>query len=151
MTTHALSQEQAKLLIESLDVERWSKPVTLESGHVVRAKLGYDTDNTIEGRGDTYGKFYPLERVSPARPAACNGAARKIETRSGQIWWQPPADVVSDAAGLASVEKRVREYFLEYWSFVGLVLEVQSPHEICCALEVFPGSHTDPCDSGKGP
>lgn len=123
----ALTREQAEGLLQSLDIERWSKALELDDGSTVRAKLVYDQDHNLEGDGDWYGAIYPTRRDTRRRPAECDGAARKVDTRGGPIWWQPPADLVSDPVNLAKLEARVRGYFLEQWSYVGIVLEVRGP------------------------
>jgi hypothetical protein len=131
-----LTKEQALTLVRSLDMERWSERLTLDDGYDVRAKLMPDYDTNLDGDGDWYGALYPTRRNSNTgkdeRPAKCNGAARKITTRDGAIWWQPPADLVSDVANLAKLEERVRGYFAENWSYVGIVLEMHGPACVCC-------------------
>lgn len=114
-----------------LDYERWSKPVDLDDGYSVRVKLEPDTDSQLED-SDCFGTIHWPERNSRARPSVCNGAARKIDTRQGPVWWQPPTDVVSDPEVFKSVEMRVRGYFLEHWSYVGVVVEVTGPACAAC-------------------
>ena len=127
-----LTQEQARGLAQGLELERWTPAVTLDNGASVRAKLEYDVDSRLEENGDEFGAIHWPERDSRARPAGCDGSARKIVTRNGPVWWQPPKDVVSDVDALASLEKRVREYFHEYWTYVGVVVEVTAPACVTC-------------------
>lgn len=131
-----LTKEQAKTLLASLDIEKWSDRLALDGGYDVRAKLMPDYDTNLEDSGDWYGALYHTRRSSNTgrdeRPAECNGAARKIRTRDGAIWWQPPADLVLDVANLAKLEARVRDYFGEQWSYVGVVLEMRGPACVCC-------------------
>jgi len=128
-----LTKEQALTLIHSgeFDVESWSKPLELNGGYSVRAKLLPDYDHNLDGDGDWYGALYHTQRSSNTgrdeRPAKCNGAARKITTRDGPIWWQPPADLLADAVNLAKLETRIRAYFHDEWSYVGVVLEMRGP------------------------
>lgn len=123
-----LTKEAAKELASKLR-EKWSEPVAVGDGFSVRAKIDYDTDSNIEDQGDSFGTFHWSDN---GRPAKCDGGARKINTRQGPLWWQPPKDVLSDSKVLASVEKRVRGYFLEQWSYVGVVVEVTGPACVCC-------------------
>jgi hypothetical protein len=127
-----LTKEQASTLLDSLDIEQWSKSLELDGGYTVRAKLMPDYDSNLEDSGDWYGKLEASPRNSRARPAGFDGAARKIDTRNGPIWWQPPADLVSDRDNLAKLEKRVRGYFHEQWCYVGVVLEMRGPACVCC-------------------
>jgi hypothetical protein len=127
-----LTKEQAKTLLDSLDIETWSDSLTLDNGFAVRAKLVPDYDSNLEDSGDWYGTLHHTRRGEDSRPAGCNGAARKIRTRDGSIWWQPPADLVWDAENLAKLEKRVRGYFADDWSYVGVVLEMLAPACATC-------------------
>jgi hypothetical protein len=127
-----LTKEQSKTLLDSLDIEQWSDRLALDGGYDVRAKLMPDYDTNLDGNGDWYGALYHPRRNDRSRPSECNGAARKIDTRGGPIWWQPPADLVSDRENLAKLEARVRGYFLEQWSYVGVVLEMRGPACECC-------------------
>lgn len=118
--------EKLAELARNLELDRWHA-VTLDDGYTVRARLEYDTDSRLEDNGDWFGSIHWPERGETTRPRECNGAARKINTRSGPVWWQPPTDVLSDADALKSLETRVRGYFLEHWTYVGVVVEVTRP------------------------
>jgi hypothetical protein len=121
-----LTKEQASELAHDLTVARWSKPVAIGDGYTVRAKLEYDQDAQLEEDGDWFGSIH-CARDSRQRPAECDGSARKLPTRDGATWWQPPKDVVSDPTSLAKLEGRVRGYFLGEWAYVGLIVEVTAP------------------------
>lgn len=130
-----MTDEQIALAAELADkAERkygsWTEWHGLPDGRRVRAQLESDSDCRIDDRyqSDCYGKLYGESR---GRPAECNGAARKVRTRHGYVWWQPPADAVTDPEVLASVAGRVESYFLEQWWFLGVMIEVEStpcPH-----------------------
>lgn len=123
--------EKLAELARQLETDKWHT-VALEGGVTVRARLEYDTDTRLEDNGDWFGSIHWPERDSRARPGACNGAARKIDTRGGSVWWQPPADVVGDADALKKLETRVRDYFLEYWCYVGVIVQVLHAPCACC-------------------
>jgi hypothetical protein len=129
--TLRLTPAQASDLARSMDIEHWSNVVTLADGTEVRARLEYDIDTRLED-DDVHGTLHWPPRDSRARPAGCNGAARKLTTRSGSVWWQPPADVLSDAKLLESLHERVQAYFLEHWTYVGVVVRVLLPACQCC-------------------
>jgi len=126
-----LTKEQAAEVMRTADYQHWSDALELPGGYTVRAKIEPDCDSNLEDSGDWYGRIEwdrtPRYNTQPQRPASMNGAARKIQTRDGATWWQPPADVVKDADSLAKLEARVRGYFGEQWSYVGVVLEVRYP------------------------
>lgn len=96
------------------------------------ARVVTDTDSGIgrwhDGRhyDDVYGRFcwpgpdYRNGYGYQHRPDGFDGAARKLTTRDGYVWWQPPADVTGDH--LAQLEERVRAYFTEQWWHVGVVV-----------------------------
>jgi hypothetical protein len=133
MTTDTLrlTLEQARELVRSMNLERWSNAVTLADGTEVRVRMEYDTDARLEDT-DSFGTLHWPERDSRARPAGCDGAARKVQTRSGYVWWQPPSDVLGDAKVLESLHERVQAYFLEHWTYVGVVVQVTFPACTCC-------------------
>ncbi len=115
--------------------DTWTPWVTLDDGRAIRATLEPDHDTWIGDRyhADSYGKIYDASRGEGTRPAECNGAARKLATRGGMIWWQPPEDVLAESADvLESLATRVKEYFLEGWSFVGVVVETRGVACSCC-------------------
>lgn len=105
--------------------DRWGEWVEMSDGTRARAKLAPDYDSRLED-SDYFGALHWPERHNHQRPAECNGAARKFDTRDGPVWWQPPADVLSDAELLKSLERHVRGYFREEWSYVGVCVEVES-------------------------
>lgn len=119
-----LTKEQAQALAEALYVGTWSDWVALEDGSRVRAKLEGDDQHSLDDDGDWFGSFHWPK--GNERPSACDGAALKIQTRNGPLWWQPPEDVKDDHTALASLEKRVRAYVRGEWSYVGVVLEHQT-------------------------
>jgi hypothetical protein len=130
-----LTTEQKHALAKALDhvmyTERWSAPVEISNGVTVRVKAVADNETRLEDT-DCFGTLHWPERDSRVRPASCDGAARKLQTRSGYVWWQPPKDVLADAKVLAAVKKRVRGYFLEHWSYIGVVVQVKFPACTCC-------------------
>lgn len=144
-----LTPEAAKELASKLR-ERWSEPVDIGDGFSVRAKIDSDWDSKIEDYPDCFGTFHWPERDTRGRPSECNGAARKIDTRQGPLWWQPPKDVLSDPEGLASVEKRVRAYFFEHWSYASVVVEVTGPACDCCGERKTDGSSLWGIESDAG-
>jgi hypothetical protein len=96
----------------------------LPSNARVSAHSTIDEDTTLDD-GDCFGTFADVR--GQVRPKGFDGAARKVRTRGGLLWWQPPADLKGDPKNLAKLESRVREYFLEYWTFMGIVVEYESP------------------------
>lgn len=129
-----------------------SQPFTdwrdLPNGMRVRAKMESDNDRNLfshrDGSSDCDGQIFWPERHSRQRPAGCDGSARKLVTRDGYVWWQPPADVVNDAAILENVRKRVQGWFYDQWHYVGIIVETESAPCTCCnvrkEVETFPGS-----------
>lgn len=133
--TATLTKDQAATLAKDLQLQQWTARLTLDDGRDVRAKLEYDEASSLEDSGDWFGTIKAGRRSdssNDARPEGFNGAARKISSRGGMLWWQPPQDVLSDPSALASLEKRVRAYFLEDWTYVGVVVEVRSAPCSCC-------------------
>lgn len=145
-----LTKDQALELAKSLEYKTWTDYLTLDSGHSVRAKLVPDYDTLLEDNGDWFGALYHSPRNSRSRPSECNGAARKIDTRDGAIWWQPPKDVGHDPVTLAAIEKRVRGYYREDWMYVGLVVEVRDPACECCGERKTHGASLWAIESDAG-
>jgi len=128
------TKQKAKAFADALDFDRWSEWLPAgKKGVQARVKLAPDYDSRLEDSGDWFGTIHFEGRHSSRqRPSGCNGAARKITTRDGYLWWQPPADVLANPEALASLEKRVRGYYGEQWDYVGVVLEVKGPACSCC-------------------
>lgn len=57
------------------------------------------------------------------RPSGMDGAARKFDSRSGPVWWQPPAGENANA----EMAERVRRFLAEQWDYVGIVLSLSIP------------------------
>jgi hypothetical protein len=125
LTVTAVSDALAEALQDMTGAERFTEWLTLEDGSRVRAKLELDFHTGIEDYTDCYGKV--AEDEGKGRPVGFDGAARKVRSRSGMLWWQPPEDVKGDPDALARVQDRVSGYFGEHWSFVGVVVERQGP------------------------
>lgn len=119
-------RDVAAELAGSLGLGEWTEWADLPDGGRVRAKVESDHDSSLND-GDWFGQIVYPDRYSRTRPEGCDGAARKIETRGGTVWWQPARDVLSDPVALASLERRVRGYYLEHWSYCGIVVETESP------------------------
>jgi hypothetical protein len=127
MTTYTLAS--ASLELARLATYGSTPWLDLDDGSRVRVRIEGDHDSKLSDYGDSFGRVQ--ESRGRDRPEGFDGAARKIDSRQGPLWWQPPADVAKDAAVLASVEERVRGYYLEHWSFIGVVVKVESapcPH-----------------------
>lgn len=98
--------------------------ITLPDGGALTVRRWIDADADIGDWSDCYGRFATSSsRHNPReRPDGFDGAACRIQTRSGSIWWQPPKDVVSDRACLDAVRERVVSYYHEAWYFIGLTV-----------------------------
>lgn len=129
--TETPAQAIAAAAVDKIGTGKWSEWFDLPDGRRARAMIESD-DQSLEDNGDWFGSIHWPERNTRERPAGCNGAARKVTTRGGYCWWQPPADLLNNAAGLEATEKRVRGYYLEEWSFVGVRVEVQAVACACC-------------------
>lgn len=116
----------------TLTYDTWTDWIPTPDGGRARARIEPDPDArlTDDSERDWAGTFDSADRRP--RPAGMNGAARKITTRHGPIWWQPPADVVRDPARLASLAERVRDYFLERWGYCTVVVEYETTPCACC-------------------
>lgn len=107
---------------------KWSAWLDGDDGAQYRAKIEPDNDADLFQYGEM-GKA--CEARSQQRPKGYDGAAVKVRSRSGMLWWQPPEDAKGDAEMLANIRERVEGYFLEHWAFVGVIVERQSapcPH-----------------------
>lgn len=116
-------------------VDRWSQWHDIEDGAQVRVKFIHDGDVDPFKDGDYLGEVEYAKRNRDTgydqRPSRFDGAARKIHTRDGHIWWQPPEDAKTDATIMAAVEERVQGWFLNEWTMLVLCVEVASaecPH-----------------------
>lgn len=83
----------------------------------------YGTLHWPDGGGWVHGGY------NERRPPGVDGSGRKFDTRSGPVWWMPPADVKGDAKILDALATRVSRYLREDWGYVGIVLSVERPHE----------------------
>lgn len=106
--------------------DRWTDWADLPDGSRVRAKMAPDYDSNPFDCG-TMGKVYAADGRDRTRPDECNGAARKFRDRGGMVWWQPSPDMVAEPAYLEQTSKRVEDYLLEDWGYVGLMAEVEGP------------------------
>lgn len=94
------------------------------------ARLRVEADDlTIEDLEDpeTIGRIAPVSHnYRDPRPVGFNGAARKVWCgRSECVWWQPPADVLADAAALDKLRQWVRDR-LEL-GYVFVTVEIVGP------------------------
>lgn len=79
---------------------------------------------------DFYGEIKPYTQNvytgRSARPDGFNGAARKIDTRDGFVWWQPPADVLNSPETVETLRKLVQGWYHEDWYYVGIVVQIDN-------------------------
>lgn len=111
------------------DADRWSDWVPVGDGTDARVRLAPDLETSLHDYPDCYGTFADVRRDG-TRPNGFNGAARKIRCRSGFLWWQPPAGLTADE--LRAVARDVEGYYLEDWTYIGIVVEVRRPPCTCC-------------------
>lgn len=128
-TTTGLAEVLASLAqAESPDFTPWQ---TGPDGAEYRARIRPDDGaGDFMDQGDN-GKIAESPRHSRQRPPGFNGAAVKIDTRGGPVWWQPPTDVVGDAHAFKVLRDRVQTYYHDEWHYVGVVVERRSapcPH-----------------------
>jgi hypothetical protein len=69
--------------------------ITLPDGRTLRLRQEPDDFASIDDFVDCYGRIVPIQRHRefPTRPDGFDGFARKIRTRDGVYWWQPPDDL----------------------------------------------------------
>lgn len=123
----------AATLAVDVPYDKYGKWIDAEDGSRFRAKMEADTDASPfdHNNRDNYGQLHWTRERQ--RPAACDGAAVKMDTRDGPVWWQPPRDVVKDwPQGLPNLRERVQDYLHDSWSFVVLAVECESPPCKCC-------------------
>ena len=110
--------------------ERRGKSVDFptEEGGTFTVKIVPDDEHHLAEDGDWFGTIQHCDnrRGKRTRPPGFDGAARKFDTRGGNVWWQPPADLKSDPENLLKLAQRVQAYFLEHWSYVGVIVTCQS-------------------------
>lgn len=69
------------------------------------------------------------------RPASMDGGARIIERdRWSDLWWQPPADCLADAAILRMVELQIRD--LLAYGYSGVAVDVETLCSCCDTWKV---------------
>lgn len=114
-------EELREALAESL----YGAPVTAEyAGKVYRCSVGPDEYASVMDDGDWYGALAPITdrwyHFPPTRPDGFDGRARKIHTRDGDYWWQPPADVTDEH--LSAMRENLTE--LLEWGYSTVALEL---------------------------
>lgn len=102
-----------------------ARTFTLENNTIVRVQLVPDEGARLEDDGDWFGALEWTREKH--RPSQFDGAAEKIPTRTREtLWWQPPADAKADATLRASLRATIRDYYNDGWSYIGIVVELQS-------------------------
>lgn len=93
-----------------------------------------DSGDSPFDRDDCMGSIHWPSRFDEGRrPDGCDGSARKFDTRSGPVWWMPSGMLADESQEIiAQVAERVRAYFREDWSYVGIVVKVRELPCDCC-------------------
>lgn len=112
-------------------VGMWSDPIDLGDGRAARVKVDSDDIDPFSEYG-CYGRVEYARGHDRQRPTGFTGAARKLASRFGPVWWQPPADLLHDPDALAAVTARVEAYFRDDWSFVAILTRVFAAPCACC-------------------
>lgn len=129
---HKLGARLAAEVMDSRGEMSYDGPVAIYVEGVGTYTLTIDEDHDGDLFDGNHGDFGTLAEPSRSRhhdtgrmqrPSGFDGAARKLDTRRGPIWWQPPAD----EKGNAQLAERVRRWFAEDWSFVGVTLTLSIP------------------------
>ena len=108
-------------LAPAADLWADSKPlsVPLADGGQLTVRLEDDTDSDLAD-------FGRLEWTRDRnRPTGFDGGAVKVLTRSGYLWFQPDPEFTPEYRPRAI--ERVRDYYLEHWSYVGVVVTRHAP------------------------
>lgn len=137
--TETPRSEAASVAADILDGYLGGKPatVTADNGVTYVVSIEHDSDNNLPDSGDWYGQLETaIERYSKGqRPSGFNGNAEVVfSDRHGRVWWQPPADVPRNSNSFAAMRKRVRGWYNDDWTYVGVVVEAHYPQ---------PCGHTD--------
>ena len=80
------------------------------SGQLFRVTTEADEWTTVEDF-DWYGTvvFYADRDREKSRPEGFDGGARKIDLRTGFLWWQPPAHALADSEIIAELRQLIRD------------------------------------------
>jgi len=76
-------------------------------------------------RLDDYEQIAWEDNRTRERPAGFDGGAVKLQARSGMVWYQPPRGLTGEQRAAAIA--RARDYFLEGWDYVGVVVTRHAP------------------------
>ena len=109
-----------------------SEFVEFENGSRCRVVIHADGNHTLEDDGDWFGSLHWSDGTE--RPKDCDGSAMKLSTRRGHVWWMPPTDIKGDSEAVKRLKKRVADYFLEQWYWVGIEVKFDSAPCKCCGL-----------------
>lgn len=107
---------------ERLSVLSPAVTVALDDGSELRVKMEPDYDTSLESDGDWFGKVQSAD-YGDKRPEGFDGNAEKMRARNCAVWWQPPKDVQRGTESFKRLRDRVAGYYLEEWSYCGLVVE----------------------------
>lgn len=109
--------------------ECWAKhTVALDDGTEMTVRVEVDPGADLRGDGDWYGALsdymsYRFDGRSP-RPTGFDGNARKVHARDGYVWWQPPANVAPGSDAFTHLERMVRGYYRDEWTYVVVSVSV---------------------------